>query len=150
MTGPRSLFTQLLRVPISPILKCFSSLELILIFFRVLLHLIPKSWERTFQYFYGKMYIFSFFFGSRQHLTTLPHPPCQQTSAFDHPYPPLYWLNKWMVPIQENLICNFLYVNAYVVSSNIPTLILFYKQHMIKETSWSFLDFIQSLLIFVA
>ena len=30
------------------------------------------------------------------------------------------------------------------------TLILFYKQHMIKKTSWTFLDFIQSLLIFVA
>ena len=29
-------------------------------------------------------------------------------------------------------------------------LILFYKQHMIKETSWMFLDFMQSLLIFVA
>ena len=30
------------------------------------------------------------------------------------------------------------------------TLILFYKQHMIKKTSYTFLDFIQSLLIFVA
>ena len=30
------------------------------------------------------------------------------------------------------------------------TLVLFYKQHMIKKTSWTFLDFIQSLLIFVA
>ena len=30
------------------------------------------------------------------------------------------------------------------------TLILFYKEHMIKKTSWTFLDFIQSLLIFVA
>jgi hypothetical protein len=32
----------------------------------------------------------------------------------------------------------------------ITTLVLFYKQHMIKKTSWTFLDFIQSLLIFVA
>ena len=30
------------------------------------------------------------------------------------------------------------------------TLVMFYKQHMIKKTSWTFLDFIQSLLIFVA
>ena len=30
------------------------------------------------------------------------------------------------------------------------TLIMFYKQHMIKKTSWTLLDFIQSLLIFVA
>ena len=30
------------------------------------------------------------------------------------------------------------------------TLIPFYKQHMIKKTSWTFLDLIQSLLIFVA
>ena len=30
------------------------------------------------------------------------------------------------------------------------TLILFYKQHMIKKTSWTILDFIQSLFIFVA
>ena len=27
---------------------------------------------------------------------------------------------------------------------------MFYKQHMIKKTSWTFLDFIQSLLISVA
>ena len=32
----------------------------------------------------------------------------------------------------------------------IHTLIMFYKQHMIKKTSWTLLDFIQSLLIFVA
>ena len=30
------------------------------------------------------------------------------------------------------------------------TLILFYKQHMMKKTIWMFLDFIQLLLIFVA
>ncbi len=35
-------------------------------------------------------------------------------------------------------------------SSGKVTHILFYKQHMIKKTSWTFLDFIQSLLIFVA
>ena len=35
-------------------------------------------------------------------------------------------------------------------TEGISTLILFYKQHMIKKTSWTFLDFIQSLLIFVA
>ena len=34
--------------------------------------------------------------------------------------------------------------------SKVTTLVLFYKQPMIKETSWMFLDFIQSLLIFVA
>ena len=33
---------------------------------------------------------------------------------------------------------------------NLVTLVLFYKQHMIKKTSWTFLDFVQSLLIFVA
>ena len=32
----------------------------------------------------------------------------------------------------------------------VHTLILFYKQHMLKKTSWTILDFIQSLLIFVA
>ena len=31
----------------------------------------------------------------------------------------------------------------------VSTLILFYKQHMIKKTSWTLLDFEQSLLIFV-
>ena len=37
-----------------------------------------------------------------------------------------------------------------LISAHYNTLILFYKQHMIKKTSWTILDFIQSLLIFVA
>ena len=54
--------------------------------------------------------------------------------------------------IQHSKIAQFIKQNIVQlnVSSNIHTLILFYKQHMIKNTSWTFFDFIQPLLIFVA
>ena len=50
--------------------------------------------------------------------------------------------------IQHSKIAQFIKQN--IVQLNASSLILFYKQHMIKNTSWTFLDFIQPLLIFVA
>ena len=43
---------------------------------------------------------------------------------------------------------NFIRIDPKTNGIHSCTLILFYKQHMIKETSWTFLYFIWSLLIF--
>jgi hypothetical protein len=47
-------------------------------------------------------------------------------------------INWWMLELDKSLLIS------------LHTLVLFYKQHMIKKTSWMFLDFIKLLLIFVA
>ena len=42
----------------------------------------------------------------------------------------------------------FLYIFDKTQNNDLFTLILFYKQHMVQKTSWTFFDFTQSLLIF--
>ena len=50
--------------------------------------------------------------------------------------------------VRGSFLLMYFLQNPYFSSWVLSTLILFYKQHMIKKTSWTFLDFIQPLLSF--
>jgi hypothetical protein len=71
--------------------------------------------------------------------------------SFSHREKPVY-INS--VPCNENRFFpvwkNYRENPVLALPFVVYTLVLFYKQHMIKKVSWTFLDFIQSLLIFVA